>query len=262
MTPSGAASGSDMAFLVAKVAASLASPYLLVILALLAGTACLWIPRAAAAGRWIVSGGVVVLLLISWSPLTDPVLRHYELRYPPVTERSTLPDSAWIVVLGGGTEADARLPPLASLTDASLARVAEGVRLHRMVPGSRLMVSGGTVAGTVPMARTMAAAAVSLGVDPAEMVIEDRPRNTAQEAVRTAQWAQGRPVVLVTSASHMPRAVRLFEAQGLQVIPAPAHYLAARPTYPRAWARHLVPSAGNVLKLERATYELLAGLRR
>jgi uncharacterized SAM-binding protein YcdF (DUF218 family) len=112
---------------------------------------------------------------------------------------------------------------------------------------------------TVAIATALAAAAVSLGVDPAALIVEDRPRNTAEEADRMAERAPAHALVLVTSASHMPRAVRLFEERGLQVIPAPTHYLTTEPRGVRRWFRP--PSADNARKVERAVYELLAGLR-
>lgn len=107
----------------------------------------------------------------------------------------------------------------------------------------------------------MAATAVSLSVDPAVIVVEARPRNTAQEAEFIARRAAGRPVVLVTSASHMPRAVRLFEAWGMDVIPAPVYYLAPDRSGQSGWMRRMVPSAGNARKAAGAVYEFLAGVR-
>jgi uncharacterized SAM-binding protein YcdF (DUF218 family) len=210
----------------------------------------------------VVSAGLVMLLLLAWSPVAERALRRYEFRHPPLTAQAVLPDSAWVVVLGGGANANARLPPTAWLNESSLARLTEGIRVHRTIPGSRLVFSGAALSGSVSMARAMALAAVSLGVDPAAIVMEERPRNTAEEAAHVVERAGGRPIVLVTSASHMPRAVRLFAERGAEVVPAPTDYWAPRHATPRSWLNYLLPATANVRKLERATYELLAGLWR
>jgi uncharacterized SAM-binding protein YcdF (DUF218 family) len=229
---------------------------------LLVGTVCLWNEGAVRAGRVLVSAGLAGLLLIGWSPFADAVLGRYEFRHEPVTEAATLPDSALVVVLGGGATSHPSLPPIAWLTEASLARLAEGVRLHLTSPGSQLLFSGAAGSDTISTARAMEMTAVSLGVDPARILLEERPRNTAEEAAYVAPRSAGRPVVLVTSASHMPRAVRLFEAEGLEVTPAPTNFWTAERAQRRGWVRSFIPSVGNVRKVERATYELLAGQRR
>ncbi|HUF67499.1 MAG TPA: ElyC/SanA/YdcF family protein [Longimicrobiales bacterium] len=248
----------DVGFAATKIVASATSPHFLVLMVLAAGTACLWRERTARAGRVVVASGVALLLLMSWAPFSDRVLRQHELRYPAVVDTSALPDSAWILVLGGGAVPDPRLPVTAWLTEASLARLVEGIRLHRAVPGSRLVVSGAAIDDSVSTAEAMARTAVALGVDLAAIVVEARPRNTAEEADRMAERAGGRPVVLVTSASHMPRAMMIFERRGLRVIPAPTNYLAPARD---ASLRRMVPSASNARKVEGAVYEWLARLR-
>jgi uncharacterized SAM-binding protein YcdF (DUF218 family) len=238
------------------------SPYFLALLALFVGVVLLWTRRDRAAGRIVVTVGAGLLFFIGWAPAADRALRGLEYRHAPVLDAAALPDSAWVVVLGGGVVADLRLPPLSWLTEASLARLAEGIRLHRASDGSGLVVSGAALREIVSTASAMAAAAVSLGVDPSALVVHDTPRNTAEEADRVRALADGRPIVVVTSASHMPRAVRLFEARGLEVIPAPTHYLAPDRGHRSFDVTRLIPRGENIRKVERAVYELLAGARR
>jgi uncharacterized SAM-binding protein YcdF (DUF218 family) len=254
--------GYDLAFSLTKVAALLASPFLLALLLLIVGAACLWVSRAARAGRVVVSAGLVLLLLLGWSPVAERALRQYEFRYQPLTGQAVLPDSAWVVVLGGGANANPRTAPIGWLTESSLARLTEGIRVQRTIPGSRLLVTGAALSDSISTARALALAALSLGVDPAAIVMEERPRNTAEEAAHVAERAGGRSIILVTSASHMPRAVRLFAQHGMEVVPAPTDYWAARHASPRSWVNYLLPATSNVRKLERATYELVAGMRR
>jgi uncharacterized SAM-binding protein YcdF (DUF218 family) len=244
---------------VTRFLAAASSPYFLAVLLLTAGAVALWTPRDTPHGRVAVAAAAIFLLLFGWAPFASSTLRPFEVRYPPVVDVTALPDSAWVVVLGGGAVSDPDRPALAWLSESALARLAEGIRLHHAVPESRLVLSGGAVSDTVAVANVMVVAAVSLGVAPAAIIVEPRPRNTKEEAARIAERAPAHPLILVTSASHMPRAVRLFEERGLQVIPAPTHFLTTEPRGARRWLRP--PSADNVRKVERAVYELLAGLR-
>lgn len=70
------------------------------------------------------------------------------------------------------------------------------------------------------------------------MVLEEQSVNTTQNATFTADILerQGiRRVLLVTSALHMPRSKALFEAQGIDVIPAATdHEIKPLPSW-RKW---------------------------
>jgi len=63
------------------------------------------------------------------------------------------------------------------------------------------------------------------------------------------------PLVLVTSASHMPRAVALFRKQGMNPIPAPAAHLVKR--RPGLVPEDFYPSAMALLKAQMAVREYL-----
>jgi len=133
----------------------------------------------------------------------------------------------------------------------------EGLRLLEALPEARLRVSGASRdAARLPVALGYGQAAQALGVDPARIVVLDTPTDTAQEAyaVREFLGTEAR-FVLVTSASHMRRAVRHFERVGLAPIPAPTHVLTGRDGPHRL--RYWVPSSDALRKTERAVYEYL-----
>jgi uncharacterized SAM-binding protein YcdF (DUF218 family) len=70
----------------------------------------------------------------------------------------------------------------------------------------------------------MAAAAAGLGFDPTRIVLADQSLAPQDEA-QSVKGLVGEDVfVLVTTASHMLRAVKLFENAGLSPIPAPAYW--------------------------------------
>ena len=73
-------------------------------------------------------------------------------------------------------------------------------------------------------AEQMLQLAVECGVDAAAVILEDRSRNTHENALYVQRILAERGmqrVLLVTSASHMRRAVAAFQAQGVEVIPTP-----------------------------------------
>jgi uncharacterized SAM-binding protein YcdF (DUF218 family) len=132
------------------------------------------------------------------------------------------------------------------LSDSSTQRLLEGVRLARALPAARLIVTGADRNGDIPpVAWGYAQAARELGIAPERIQVLDTPVDTAQEARavqealaglperapdterddRPAEWpAGGRRLILVTSAAHMPRAMRHFQAVGLDPIPAPTQH--------------------------------------
>jgi uncharacterized SAM-binding protein YcdF (DUF218 family) len=71
-------------------------------------------------------------------------------------------------------------------------------------------------------------------------------------------------ILLVTSAWHMPRSVKLFEAQGLEVTPLPTDYTITQAgweqlTRPdlRAQILYLLPSAENLVLTSRILKEYI-----
>ncbi|MBK5965863.1 hypothetical protein CCR95_17715 [Thiocystis minor] len=203
------------------------------------------------------TGALLCLLLASWRPVADAVLAPLENWHPPLVDPTGLDGVAAVVVLGGGWWPDARWPISAQLEESSAIRLFEGVRLLRVLPEARLVVSGASRGGEVaPVALGYAEAARALGVPRERILVLDTPVDTAGEAdaVREALGI-GPRLVLVTSASHMPRAVRHFRAVGLDPIPAPTHRRAGRANGERL--RDWVPSTEELRKTETAWYEYL-----
>ena len=131
----------------------------------------------------------------------------------------------WVVVLGGGHISDPKLPGTSQLSDSATVRVVEGVRLHKMIPGTKILLSGGVVFDPVPNARVMAAVAVAIGVNEQDLVLELDSKDTKDEAIIVKEMVGNDRFILVTSASHMPRSVALFKKHGMNPIPAPTGHL-------------------------------------
>lgn len=202
-------------------------------------------------------GGFFLVFLASWSPVADRLLEPLERAHAPLLDVSALAEISAVVVLGAGWEPDRDWPAPTRLTDSSLFRLTEGLRLLQELPDAALVVLGASRrAGVLPIAQGYADSARALGVSPDRIVVLDTPTDTALEAyaVREFLGTEAR-FLLVTSASHMPRSVQHFERVGLTPILAPTHFLTGRDWTNRL--RYWLPSADGLRKSERAVYEYL-----
>ena len=242
-------------FLLKKITAPLFSPLCLCIELLLLGLFLLWFTRKQRAGKIIVSLGVILLCLLSYGAVSNSLLRPLEYKYPPLVHLEAVHDIKWIVVLGGGHISDPGIPCTSQLSDASIARLVEGVRLYKMLPGSKLILSGGSAFDPVPDAEILQDCALAIGVRKKDLVLESVSKDTKDEARLIEKIVGDDSFVLVTSASHMPRAMALFKRRGMHPIPAPTEYLAkARQKISPAM---FFPSADGLQKAERAFHEYL-----
>jgi uncharacterized SAM-binding protein YcdF (DUF218 family) len=251
-------------FLLKKIVAPFFSPVALSLGLLILGLFLLWASRRRVRlGKVLVSLGTLLLLLCSSPLISSHLVTPLERAYPALLHPEALsrqgqnPGSApvWIVVLGGGHNSDPQLPPNSQISQAALGRVVEGVRLYRAIPGSKLLVSGGGAFDPVPEARVMAEIALSLGVKSQDLILENASRDTADQAAIIAAMLHGQPIILVTSAAHMPRAMALFAKRGIHPIPALADYLYRVPqgTGPGKY----FPNAGSLGQTETALHEYL-----
>jgi uncharacterized SAM-binding protein YcdF (DUF218 family) len=209
--------------------------------------------RRASAVLWISAASLVYLSSIA--PVADALLAPLEGRYPPLGNIQDLPPVSFIVVLGNGYLPRDGIPITGALPADGLARIAEGVRLMRLVHGARLVVSGGAVGNQTASAIGYAKFAVEFGVDAGAIVKLDKALDTAEEASSVSAVVGSSPFILVTSAYHMPRAIRLMQLAGGRPIAAPTGQLASQGTAfgPRGW----IPGTASLRKTECALHEYM-----
>ena len=183
-------------------------------------------------GKLLVTLAVLMLVLASNKQVSRAFIAPLEQRYPALPEfadHSRLPARLaacrYVVVLGGGHTDTDDLSSINKLSTAAVSRLAEGIRLWRLLPDAKLVTTGHGSPGRPDHSEILARAAVSLGV-PRERILQvNQARDTEEEAVGLKQLLGAAPFVLVTSATHLPRAVALCERQGLAPLPAPADFL-------------------------------------
>jgi uncharacterized SAM-binding protein YcdF (DUF218 family) len=249
-------------FLIKKIVALFLYPVGLCLGIFILGLFCLWATRRQRLGKVLVTLGTVLLLLFSTSLISLGLLVPLEQRYPALLHPETVswgpkspPSPKWIVVLGGGHVSDPRLPANSQISASALGRVVEGVRLHKAVPGSKLLLSGGAVFDPVPEAEVMGQIAVLLGVKSQDITLESNSRDTAEEAENIAKMIGREKFILVTSAAHMPRSMALFRRRGLQPIPAPADFRA--PNTQSSDPMRFFTGVGSLVQTQTAVHEYL-----
>ena len=95
---------------------------------------------------------------------------------------------------------------------------------------------------------------VELGVDPDRIIVEDKSRNTDENAQFTAAIVRPEPKqrwLLVTSALHMPRAIGVFEKAGIDVVANPVAYRTLGPG--NGWQWDLDPGSESGFSRPRCT---------
>ena len=174
--------------------------------------------------------------------------------HPALAPDAQVSEAGAIVVLGAGSYRD---PPeyegSYTVGRLTLERLRYAASLHRRT-GLPLLVTGGkTFPGTPAEASAMALSLkddFGIGV----RFVEDRSRNTAENAALSAELlapAGISRVVLVTHATHMRRAVESFEKQGLGVVPAPTVFTGLAPAGAAAW----LPTASSLYRSALALHE-------
>lgn len=242
-------------FLVKKLLAALILPPAGPLLLALFG---LWLTRLKnrrwqRGGLWLATLSLLGLLLLSLpvvgNALTAPLEPH-----PPIAPEQLQRVQA-IVILGGGSYHAAPEYGGDTVGYTTLERLRYGARLARK-SGLPLLVAGGAPFGSRAEAEAMREA---LEQDFGVKVrwIETASRDTAENASLSAPLLKAAGVTriaLVSHAWHLPRAIALFEKQGLQVIPAPTAFSTGSPSL----VENLLP--GALVRSRRALNEYLGRL--
>lgn len=245
-----------MLFTLKKYIGGMMLPLPLLLLLIALGLLLVWFTRFQKSGKTLITAGWLALLLLSLQPVADGLLRPIEDRYPTWRGEQKV---GYIVILGGGYTWDPQWAPSSNLISNSLPRLNEGIRLWRANPGAKLIFTGAAAqSNPVSTAEAGARVAESLGVPRADILTLDTPKDTEEEAAAVKAAIGDVPFLLVTSASHLPRAMIFFQRAGLHPLPAPANQLAINAPL-NSWER-IIPSPVWLMHSDRVGYETLGRL--
>lgn len=224
---------------------------------LLVFTGVVWLLEKKRLFRWLAILSGLWFLIISTPLIPVAIINSLENQNTPLSvEQIEDPTADYhILVLGGGHSIDDRLPPNSLLSHNALGRLNEGIRLHRQLPNSILVLSGSTFTGHTTQAELLQRTALSLGVAKESMILHKKPKDTFEEVkVYANEYGKDHPVILVTSAAHMPRALKEFRYFGIEPVPSPAHY-----RLKERWKQNRfglgIPSVKNIEYMRAGIYE-------
>ncbi|WP_081843727.1 envelope biogenesis factor ElyC [Aeromonas taiwanensis] len=220
---------------------------------LLLAIGLLWFTRFQKTGKLLATLSLVIVALMGMRPVSYELARGLEQTYPPF-EVSQHPHLDAIVVLGNGHVSDPAVPMISWQNNISLARTLEGVRLAQAYPQAELIFSGAVAGDPLSNAEVNARMAETLGIPRARMTLFENNKDTHDEAVSIARHLKGKRVALVSSATHLPRAMALYRGQGLDAMPAPTDYTAKQSQVPQPLYTYL-PKGRYLMYSEAAIHE-------
>ena len=198
--------------------------------------------------------------IISWPPLGDTLLRYVEDQARAAEAATPRCCFDAIVVLGGGIAP--AVPPereFPSLTE-SADRIWAAARLYRAGIAPRIIVSGGGFLAenkgpATTEAEAMRRFLVELGVPDSAIASEGTSNNTVENIFNVRKMVGDKPVALVTSGYHMPRALRIAAEAKLNASAFPVNFRALNSTR-QPW-EHWLPTIEGMRDTILATHEIL-----
>ncbi|WP_373525042.1 YdcF family protein [Nostoc sp.] len=222
-------------------------------------------PRTAAIA---IAFALTLLLFCSNAWIAKSLVRSLEWQNLPPAQ---MPVAEAIVVLGGATKSAFPPRPTVDLSESG-DRVIYAAQLYRQKKAPIIILSGGRIdwrgSGSSESA-DMATILTSIGIPSEAIVQEPESLNTYQNAVNVRKILSSRgirQVLLVTSAMHMPRSLKIFQRQGINAIPAPTDFLVSQGELqelggtPKAAILNLLPDTDNLHQFTSALKEYIGSL--
>lgn len=171
-------------------------------------------------GRRLIFASFILLMLFSL-PITTQILAQ-SLQFD--VAHSELPNEPLdaIVVLSAGLEISPKQPHL-TLSTETAARFFYGVEFFKKNKARKLIFSGNTHP-KISDTQIMKDLAISFGIPPDQIIMEDKARNTREHAFYVYQMLLDpkKKIGIVTSALHMPRSVKTFKRYFSEVYAFPS----------------------------------------
>jgi uncharacterized SAM-binding protein YcdF (DUF218 family) len=130
-------------------------------------------------------------------------------------------------------------------------RFIQAARLYKQGFISRIIITGGNALfvkdDQYNEADFVAKNLTDLGIPASDIIAERKAKNTIENSVFSEHLLDSahipEPYVLITSALHIPRAVKIFEKRGMKIRPYPCDYRVTENDTRFTW-RSIIPSSG------------------
>lgn len=158
------------------------------------------------AGKILLQFSIFWIVLISWAPFANLMLKPLESAYPKLEK---IPNNIkYILLLGGDRDK----------------RAWEALRLYYKIPNVTIITSGFSLHDKISDANKTAQLLIDSGIPPNKILMQEEAKTTYEEALWMKKRVGENPFILITASYHMPRAYKLFKKAGLNPVPAPADF--------------------------------------
>ncbi|MGB5867869.1 MAG: ElyC/SanA/YdcF family protein [Arcobacteraceae bacterium] len=222
----------DFAFTLKKIISAAIMPLSITLLLLLIGLLFLD-KRTLKKAQLFLTIGFICLVTISYQPFSNTLLNSLESKYQKL---DPIPQNIQYILLLGGDVNN---------------RGWEALRLYHKIENAKIITSGYEGSHNIPEAIRTANLFYDLGIPQEDIIIHTTPKDTKEEAIKIKEVLGVQPFILVTSAYHMPRAMALFQKEGLHPIAAPTDFRVKKTKYGS------VPKGKNLLNTEIALHEYI-----
>ena len=166
--------------------------------------------------------GLLILIFCSVPIISNKLIFYLEKDYSLQSVKDVTKADA-IVVLSGMISTIKTKEKLSYEFNESINRILSGINLFKEDKASFLILTNGKMPWSVgiPEGEYLKDFSIKYGIPEDRILLTDNVQNTDQEAISVKKLLKTNEanIILVTSAFHMPRAKKVFEAANIKVIP-------------------------------------------
>ena len=174
--------------------------------------------------------GIIILIFCSLPIISNKLINYLEKDYT-LQDALVINNADAIVVLSGMIKTIKVNDKLKYEFGDGVDRILSGIDLFKSNKASLLILTKGQLPWSLgmPEGEYLKEFAIKLGVPEESILLTDNVQNTDQEAksVKKLLNSNDAKVILVTSAFHMPRAKKVFEASYIKVIPFAVDFISS-----------------------------------
>jgi uncharacterized SAM-binding protein YcdF (DUF218 family) len=171
--------------------------------------------------------GILIFLICSLPIVSSNLIYYLEKDYRPINI-SKIEDADAIIVLSGMTKPIKKDDDLIYEFNESIDRILAGIKLIEKNKAPYLILTRGKVPWSKgkPEGEILLDFVLNYGIEKQKIILTENVQNTDQEAkaVKKLFPNKDQKIILVTSAFHMPRAIKVFQAAGVDVVPFPVDF--------------------------------------
>ena len=203
---------------------------------------------------------LTILIIFSLPIISNRLTIYLESNYS-IKHISEVSQADAIVVLSGMVRTIKTKDGLNYEFNDAVDRIISGIRLYKNNKAPLLILTRGKVPWSIGIAEGeyLLNIAIKFGIPEANILLTNNVQNTDQEARSIKNLLPNKKIkiILVTSAFHMPRAQKVFEAVNIQIIPFPVDF---QHQSDKITLMDFIPSAGSFKETSFFVKEIIGRL--